>query len=160
MKITFKGNEMSLIGQQLKVGDKFPNFKAVDLNLADFNSENITGKRRLIFSIPSIDTGVCELETTRFMHDFQDKPFPVVVISYDTPFAFGRWCAAKENTKVTTLSEFKYNDFSAKTGTKIAELGLLTRAVFVVNENDVIEHVEYVNEVSNEPNYQEILKFF
>ncbi|QSF13383.1 thiol peroxidase [Mycoplasma sp. Mirounga ES2805-ORL] len=161
MKITFKGNEITLVGNQLKVGDVFPEFKAVGLNLSDFDYSSIKGKKKLIFSIPSIDTGVCEIETTKFMNYFKEKEdTPILVISYDLPFAFGRWCAASGNEHVQPLSEFKYNDFGVKTGTKIKELGLLTRAVFVVDENEKITHVEYVKEVGLEPNYKAVLKNF
>ncbi|MBN0919572.1 thiol peroxidase [[Mycoplasma] gypis] len=159
MKVNFKGNPVTLLGNELKKGDLFPNFKAVNLDLSDFELDNVKGKK-LVFSIPSIDTGVCEMETTRFMNEFKNKDYPVIVISYDLPFAFGRWCQAKNNQKVVTLSEFKYNDFGLKTGTKIEELGLLTRAVFVLDENNKIEHVEYCQEVASEPNYEEVLKHF
>ncbi|MGX9358277.1 thiol peroxidase [Mycoplasma sp. 128] len=160
MQVKFKGNNVTLEASQLKVGDSFPEFVATNLDLSDFSSADLKGQKRLIFSIPSIDTGVCEMETTRFMNEFKSKPNPVVVISMDLPFALNRWCAAKNNEKVVTVSDFKYRDFSKKTGTRIAELGLLTRAVFVVDENDKVVHVEYCQEVSSEPNYEEVMKFF
>ncbi|AXE60643.1 thiol peroxidase [[Mycoplasma] phocae] len=160
MKVLFKGKELDLIGNQLKKGDTFPNFKAVNLDMSEFDSKQLSGQRRLIFSIPTIDSSVCEIETTKFMNKFMKKPYPVVAISYDLPFAYKRWCSIRNNNRVITLSEFRYNDFSSKTGTKIDELGLLTRAVFVVDENDKIEYVDYVKEISNEPNYDEILEHF
>ncbi|MBN0970737.1 thiol peroxidase [Mycoplasma phocoeninasale] len=160
MKIKFKNQQLNLLGEQLKKGDIFPIFKAVNIDMSDFDSSQLNGKRRLFFSIPSIDSSVCEIETLKFMDRFKESNCPIVAISYDTPFAFRRWCAAKNNDKVITLSEFRYNDFGKKTGTRVEELGILTRAVFVVNENDKVEYVEYVNEITNEPNYEEVLKYF
>ncbi|MGV2392827.1 UNVERIFIED_CONTAM: redoxin family protein [Campylobacter lari] len=90
MKVSFKNNLVNLLGTELKVGDTFPEFKAVSLNLEDFDSSIYKNKKRLIFSIPSIDTGVCEMETTKFLEYFKDKEYPIMVISQDLPFAFGR----------------------------------------------------------------------
>ncbi|VEU75513.1 thiol peroxidase [Mycoplasmopsis maculosa] len=160
MQVLFKNKLTNLLGTELKVGDKFPDFKAVDNNLEDFDSKTIKGQRRLIFSIPSIDTGVCEMETTKFFHYFESKENPVVVISQDLPFALKRWCATKESEKVKTLSEFRHHDFANKTGTMLEGIGLLARACFVVDADDTILHVEYCANTHDEPNYKEIFKFF
>ncbi|MBU4693756.1 thiol peroxidase [Mycoplasma zalophidermidis] len=160
MKVNFKSKLVELLGKQINMGDKFPTFKAVNLDLSDFNFDDLPKSKKLVISIPSIDTGVCEMETTKFMNYFKNLDYPVLAISYDLPFAFVRWCTARDNKKVIPLSEFRYNDFGLKTGTKLDEVGLLTRAVFVLDENNEVLHVEYVKEVSNEPNYEKVYEFF
>ncbi|MBU4690244.1 thiol peroxidase [Mycoplasma sp. ES3157-GEN-MYC] len=160
MKVNFKSKLVELLGKQINVGDKFPTFKAVNLDLSDFNFEDLPKSKKLVISIPSIDTGVCEMETTKFMNYFKNLEYPVLAISCDLPFAFDRWCVAHDNKKVIPLSEFRYNDFGLKTGTKLDEVGLLTRAVFVLDENNKVLHVEYVKEVSTEPNYEKVYEFF
>ncbi|QJG66960.1 thiol peroxidase [Mycoplasma phocoenae] len=160
MDITFKGKSVTLLGSQLSIGDTFPNFKAVKNDMSAFELSELGQTKKLVFSIPSIDTGVCEMETTKFMNEFKNLNFPAAVISCDLPFALNRYCVAKNNKTLITLSEYLFNDFGHKTGTKIKELGLLTRAVFVLDENNKILHVEYVKEVSSEPDYSIIMSYF
>ncbi|QBF34456.1 thiol peroxidase [Mycoplasmopsis phocirhinis] len=160
MKVTFKTREVNLLGKQVKVGDIFPSFKGVNLDLSDFDFDTLPKSKKLILSIPSIDTGVCEMETTKFMHKFAQTNYPVVAVSQDLPFAFSRWCAVSENKTVIPVSEFRYHDFGLKTGTLLEGIGLLTRAVFVLDENNKVLHVEYLEEVSTEPNYDAVMKFF
>ncbi|WP_406617337.1 thiol peroxidase [Mycoplasmopsis adleri] len=160
MQVFFKNQPTNLVGKQLELNQEFPEFKAVDINMDNFDSSIFKNKKRLVFSIPSIDTGVCEIETAKFLNYFKGKQYPVLVISQDLPFAFKRWCAGKDNDAITTLSDFRFHDFASKTGTLLENIGLLTRAVFVVDENNKIVHLEYCSNVSNEPNYEEIFKFF
>ncbi|ENY69396.1 Thiol peroxidase [Metamycoplasma auris 15026] len=160
MKVKFGGNDVNLIGNEIKVGDIFPDFKAVDLDFNDFLLSSLPKTKKLILSIPSIDTGVCETETTKFMNYFSNKNYPVIVISQDLPFALSRWCAIRNNKKIQTLSEFKYKDFGKKAGVLLEGSELLTRAVFVLDENNKVLYVDYVKVVGHEPNYEEILKFF
>ncbi|EIN15011.1 Thiol peroxidase [Mycoplasmopsis agalactiae 14628] len=160
MKVSFANMDVNLLGNEIKVGDVFPNFKAVDGELNDFEFYSLPKGKKLVLSVPSIDTGTCDVEATKFMNYFKDKEYEVVVVSYDTPFAQNRWCVAKDNKKVKLVSEFRHNDFGKKTQTLLEGVGLLTRAVFVLDENNKVEYVEYVPVVSNEPNYEEALKYF
>ncbi|PZW00546.1 thiol peroxidase [Metamycoplasma auris] len=160
MKVKFGSDDVNLLGNEIRIGDTFPNFMAVDLDFNDFELSSLPKTKKLILSIPSIDTGVCETETTKFMNYFINKEYPVLVISQDLPFALGRWCAIRNNKTIQTLSEFKYKDFGRKTGTLLEGKELLTRAVFVLDENNKVLYVDYVKVVGHEPNYEEILRFF
>ncbi|AIA29638.1 thiol peroxidase [Mycoplasmopsis californica] len=160
MQVKFLNNPTNLLGKEIKAGDIFPDFVGVKLDMSDFHLNSLPKSKKLIFSIPSIDTGVCEMETTKFMNFFKDKDYPVVAVSCDLPFAFGRWCTAKNNEKIIPLSEFRHRDFGLKTGTVLEGVGLLTRAIFVLDENNKVLHVEYVPEVSTEPDYDKVYAYF
>lgn len=155
MNITFQGNKVTLAGTQLKVGDQLPAFRMIKNDLSEIGKEK--GKR-IYLSVPSLDTGVCSMEVAKFVEYM--KGFGDVIcysVSMDLPFALDRWCQAKENDQVVTASDYKYHEFGKATGTLVEELGLLTRAVFVVDEHDVVRYVDYISEITNEPNYDAIL---
>nr|WP_307916134.1 redoxin family protein [Mycoplasmopsis bovis] len=86
MKVSLANMDVNLLGTEVKVGDVFPNFKAVDSELGDFEFYSLPKGKKLVLSVPSIDTGTCDIETTKFMNHFKDKEYDVVVVSYDTPF--------------------------------------------------------------------------
>lgn len=159
MKVIFKGNEVNLLGNSLNIGDKLNNFRAVDSNMNEFSLDNAKGKKVFV-SIPSIDTGVCNIEVNKFINYFNNIDEKCYVISLDLPFAFSRWCAGKDNKNLVMLSDFKYHEFEKVSGTYIKEVGLLTRAVFVVDENNTVIHVQYVSNVSDEPDYEKVLEYF
>ena len=155
MNITFQGNQVSLAGKQLAVGDQLPDFRLIKNDLSEIGKEQ--GKR-IYLSVPSLDTGVCSMEVAKFveyMKGYQDVV--CYSVSMDLPFALDRWCQAKENDQVVTASDYKYHEFAKATGTLVEELGLLTRAVFVVDEQDIVRYVDYVTEITNEPSYDAIL---
>ncbi|OPJ62834.1 thiol peroxidase [Clostridium chromiireducens] len=157
MKVKFQGNEISLEGREIKVGDTAPDFIATDNGLNAINSKDFTGKRAYV-SVPSIDTPVCDLEVRKFNEEAAKlNDVKIYVISMDLPFAQGRWCGNEGINAVQTLSDYKDRSFGKEFGTYIKELGLLTRAVFVVDENNKITHVEYCEEVTSEPNYEAAL---
>lgn len=113
---------------------------------------------RVILSVPSIDTPVCDTEVRRFNKEIESLPNAhCYTVSMDLPFAQARWCGAAGINRVTTLSDYKYRSFGDTTGTYIKELGLLTRASFVVDENNKVIFVEYLDEVANEPSYDKII---
>lgn len=153
--VTFKGNPIVLIGQELKVGDKAPEFTVLSNDLQEVHLANSANKIRLISVVPSIDTGVCSQQTRRFNEEAVALGNNVVVltISVDLPFAQGRWCAAEGIKNVQTLSDHRDLSFGEAYGVVIQELRLLTRAVFVVDDNDIVQYVEYVDEATNHPNY-------
>ncbi len=155
--ITFQGQPMTLKGAQLKVGDKFPEFTAVDMELNAVSLSDTKGVR-VFLSVPSVDTGVCSIELSKFMTFFKEIDNATCYsISMDLPFALHRWCQVNDNKNVKTLSDYKTQSFGKATGTVVEELNLLTRAVFVVDADNVIRHVEYVSEIASEPNYQDVL---
>ena len=157
MKVKFQGNEVTLKGKEIKVGDVVPNFVVLDNGLSPVNSKDFKGKRVYV-SVPSIDTGVCDMEVRKFNEAAAKlKDTKIYTISMDLPFAQARWCGNAGIEDVKTLSDFKDRNFGEAFGTYIEELGLLTRAVFVVDENDKVVHVEYCAEVTSEPDYEAAL---
>ena len=155
---TFKGNEVTLVGAPLVEGSEMPAFTFVDKDLNTVDSTTLKGKR-VFLSVPRIDTSVCSMEVAKFMNSLKDRDdVTVVSLSMDLPFALDRWCQAKNNDKVIMGSDYKGQNFAKVRGTLIEELGLLTRAVFVVDENNKLVHVEYCAEVASEPDYNKVLE--
>ena len=153
--ITFKGNPFTLLGSELKVGDKAPEFSVVDNSLAATTLASYSGKIKVISAVPSLDTPVCDTETRRFNQEAAALPENVVVltISLDLPFAQKRWCGAAGIDRVTTLSDYQERSFAAAYGVLIKELKLLARAVFIIDANDTISYIQIVPEVTAEPDY-------
>ncbi|MHB8056853.1 MAG: thiol peroxidase [Desulfuromonadaceae bacterium] len=153
--ITFKGNPMTLLGPELKVGDAAPDFAVVDNGLAAVTLSSSAGKIRIITAVPSLDTPVCDTETRRFNQEAASLPDNVVVltVSLDLPFAQKRWCGAAGIDKVVTLSDYRERSFGLGYGVLIKELLLLTRAVFVVDAANTIRYIQIVPEVTGEPDY-------
>ncbi|MBY6915299.1 thiol peroxidase [Clostridium botulinum] len=157
MNVNFKGNPVTLEGTIIKVGDIAPEFTAIDNSLNSISSKNLKGKKVFV-SVPSVDTPVCDLEVKRFNKEATSlADTNIYVISMDLPFAQTRWCGSEGVDKVQTLSDYKDREFGKKYGTYIKELGLLTRAIFVVDESDKVIYVEYCEEVSSHPNYDKVL---
>lgn len=157
MNVKFKGNQVTLEGNIVKVGDVAPNFVVIDNGLNPVDAKDFKGKRAYV-SVPSIDTSVCDVEVRKFNTEASKlKDAKIYTISMDLPFAQARWCGNAGIEAVQTLSDFKDRSFGKEFGTYIKELGLLTRAVFVVDENNKVTYVEYCEEVSSEPNYEAVL---
>jgi thiol peroxidase len=157
--ITFKGNPFTLLGPELKVGDSAPDFVVVDNGLAPVSLANSAGKIRVISSVPSLDTPVCDTETRRFNQEAAGLPENVVVltVSLDLPFAQKRWCGAAGIDRVSTLSDYRERSFGQNYGVLIKELLLLTRAIFIVDADDIIRYIQIVPEVTNEPDYAAVI---
>jgi thiol peroxidase len=157
--ITFKGNPLTLVGPELKVGDKAPAFTVADNGLAPKSLADYSGKIKIISSVPSLDTPVCDTETRRFNQEAAGLPGNVVVltVSLDLPFAQSRWCGAAGIDKVVTLSDYRDRSFGNAFGVLIKELMLLGRAVFVVDAADVIRYIQIVPEVTSEPDYAAVV---
>ena len=150
MNITFNGDPITLVGEKIKVGDNAPDFLFVDNNLKNVTLSDTSGKR-IFITVPSIDTSVCDMEVRKFNEEATKlKDVTVYVVSMDLPFAQVRWCG---NAGID-----KQKSFGKKYGTLIEEFGFLTRAVFVVDENNKVTYVEYCKDVINEPNYEEALR--
>lgn len=157
--ITFKGNPVTLVGPDITVGDKAPDFKVVDNGLQPVTLDSAKGKVQLIAVVPSIDTGVCDTMTRKFNQDAADLPDSVAVytISVDLPFAQGRWCGNAGIERVKTLSDYQDRSFGLAYGLLIDELKLLARAVYVVDAQGKVAYREIVSEVTAEPDYQAAL---
>ncbi len=158
--VTFKGNPLTLIGNEVKVGQKAPDAELVANDLSVVKLSSLArGKVGLITSLPSLDTRVCDLETRRFNQEAAAMGEDVIVlaISMDLPFAQSRWCGAAGVKNVQTLSDYRKAAFSEAYGVLIKELHLLARAVFVLDNSGTIRYVELVKEVASEPNYDAAL---
>jgi thiol peroxidase len=157
--VTMRGNPLTLVGPELKAGQKAPAFTAVGKGLASVTLEQFKGKVKIIAAIPSIDTPVCDAETRRFNEEASKLPgdVQILTISMDLPFAQARWCGAAGVDKVTAISDWRTAEFGEKYGTLIKELHLLARAVFVIDKDDNVVYAEYVKEVANQPDFEAAL---
>ncbi|CAM4212215.1 peroxidase [Bacillus manliponensis] len=157
--VTFKGNAVTLLGTEVKVGEQAPNFQLLANDLSPVTLETYKGAVKLISVVPSIDTGVCDAQTRRFNEEASGlENTKVLTVSVDLPFAQKRWCATNGLENAVTLSDHRDLSFGEAYGVAIKELRLLTRAVFVVDSNDKLIHVEYVSEATNHPNYEAALE--
>ena len=153
--ITFKGNPMTLLGPELKIGASAPEFKVVDNGLQPVTLADSQGQVRVITVVPSLDTPVCDTMTRKFNEEAAKLPENVVVytISLDLPFAQKRWCGNAGIEKVKTLSDYQERSFGLNYGLLIDELKLLARAVLVIDQKGTIAYQEIVKEVTAEPDY-------
>lgn len=157
--VTLKGKPFTLVGPELKVGDKAPDFVAVGRDLKPVTLADTKGKIRVFSVVPSLDTPVCDAQTRRFNQEAANLPgVGIYTISMDLPFAQSRWCAAAGADKVIMLSDHKDASFGASYGTLIKELRLDSRAIFVVDDNDIVRYIEYVREVATHPSYDAALE--
>src|SRR3984957_1167007 len=155
---TMRGNPLTLLGPELKAGDKAPDFSAVNDGLQPVNLAG-TGKAVRIFSVvPSLDTPVCDAQTKRFNEESVKLPgVEIYTVSMDLPFAQKRFCNSFAVDHIKMLSDHKDGSFGQAYGTLIKELRIHSRAIFVVGPNNKIEYVEYVPEVGSHPNYDAVL---
>jgi len=157
--ITRRGNPLTLMGDELRVGDAAPEFIVLDNDLFPVTLSSFRGKVCIISSVPSLDTPVCDMETRRFNEEAGKLGDEVVIltVSMDLPFAQKRWCGLAGVDKVTTLSDHREAAFGKAYGVLIKELRLLARAVFVVDREGRIQYIQLVKELTEEPNYQAVL---
>ena len=158
--ITMKGNPLTLIGKQPKIGGPAPDFEVLDNDLQPVSLSSFQGKVLVITSVPSLDTPVCDMETRRFNEEagMLGSDVTILVISMDLPFAQKRWCGAAGVDKVTSLSDHLSASFGEAYGVLIKELRLLSRAIFVVDGDGIVQYVQFVKEVTDEPDYDAVLK--
>ncbi len=157
--VTLKGNPLPVAGPELKAGDKAPEFTAVDMTLKPVTLAD-TGKTVRIFSVvPSLDTPVCDAQTKRFNDELAKMPgVDVYTVSVDLPFAQKRWCNNFAVDRVKMLSDHKDASFGRSWGTLIEDLRIESRAIFVVDRDNVIRYAEYVKEVGDHPDYDPALR--
>ena len=153
-----RGNPLTVLGPELKPGDKAPDFEVIGDGLKPVNLAN-TGQAVRIFSVvPSLDTPVCDAQTKRFNEEAAKLPgVEIYTISMDLPFAQKRWCGAFGIDKVKMLSDHRTGSFGEHYGTLIKDLRIESRAIFVVDKDNTLKHVEYVKEVAEHPNYDAAL---
>lgn len=158
--VTFKGNPMTLVGPEIQAGDAAPHFRLVGTDLADIACEQYHGKVRVLSVVPSIDTGVCATQTRTFNEKAAalSDDVTILTVSADLPFAQDRFCGAEGIDRVVMGSDYKYREFGEAYGVLIEELGLLTRAVFVIGRDDKIAYVQVVPEITHEPDYDAALE--
>ena len=157
--VTMGGNPLTLVGTEVKVGQKAPDFVALDNNLSPVKLSSFRGKTCVLVSVPSLDTPVCDLESRRFNEEAgQLGPDGVIlIISMDLPFAQKRWCGSAGVTRIQTLSDHRDAAFGNAYGVLIKELRLLARAIFLVDKGGELSYIQLVKEVRKEPDYQEVL---
>jgi len=153
---TFKGNPITLIGPEMKVGEQAPDFQ-LNKSLVDMVSlKDFDGKIKLISVVPSIDTGVCDAQTRRFNVEASElgDQVAVLTVSADLPFAQARWCGAAGVDQVVMLSDYKDHNFGTSYGVLIKEFQLDMRSIFVLDADNTIRYVEYLSEMTEHPNYE------
>ena len=158
--VTMRGNPLTLVGNEVKVGDAAPEVIFLDNALSPVKLSSFRGKNCVLVSVPSLDTPVCDMESRRFNEEASrlGTDVAILIVSMDLPFAQKRWCGAAGVTKVQTLSDHREASFGNAFGVLIKELRLLARAVFVVDKKGAIRYIQLVKEVAQEPNYQEVLE--
>ena len=161
-QVTLRGNPCNLAGEMPKVGQSAPDFNLTGADMAPVSKQSLAGKKKVLVTVPSLDTPVCQTETRKFNEQASALGDNVVVViaSVDTPFAGKRFCAAEGLERVKTGSDLRDPDFGKRWGVAIADgplAGVTARAVFVVDENDKVTYTELVPEIANEPNYDAAL---
>lgn len=156
--VTFMGNPLTLVGPEIRVGDRAPDFETIGNDMEPVNFHSFRGKICIISSVPSLDTPVCDTETRKFNEEAArlGENTVILTISMDLPFAQKRWCGAAGVTRVRTLSDHRDGAFGLAYGVLIKELRLLARVIFVVDGDGIIRYVQLVNEITNEPDYDAV----
>ncbi|MCB2196044.1 MAG: thiol peroxidase [Bacteroidetes bacterium] len=159
-KVTFKGNPITLLGNETKVNDKAVDFTVLNNSLEPVKLSDFDGKVKILSLFPSIDTGVCSKQAHTFNQKASSLSDDIVIlaISNDLPFALSRFCGAEGIDNLITLSDHKNLDFSTKYGFLIEELRLIARGVVVIDKDNVVRYVEYVPEGTNEPDYDRAIE--
>lgn len=157
--VTIGGNPLTLVGEEVKEGDRAPDFTLLDGALKEVKLGDFQGKIKLIITVPSLDTPVCDEETRRFNEEAAKLPEQVqtITVSVDLPFAQSRFCSTAGIDQVTVLSDHRDLTFGRAYGVVLKELRLLARAVFVVDGDDVVRYAQIVPEVKTHPDYEDAL---
>ncbi len=150
---------VTLLGNQVNLGQQAPNFKVVTESFSPVTLNEFKGKHVLISVVPSLDTGVCSIQTKRFNEEVANLPNDVVMltISNDLPFAQKRFCKTEKVDKIKVLSDAVWRDFGHNYGLLIKDMGLLTRAIFIINADGNIAYKELVGNISQHPDYETAL---
>jgi thiol peroxidase len=157
--VTMKGSPLTLLGEEVREGQKAPDFTALATDLSPVSLASLRGKVGVLASVPSLDTSVCDLETRRFNKEAAGlgPEVRILVVSMDLPFAQKRWCGAAGVENVKTLSDHRDAAFGLAYGVLIKELRLLARAIFVVDRQGIVRYTQLVKEIATEPDYAAVL---
>jgi len=160
VSVTFKQNPVTLLGKEVTVGDTAPDFTVLSTDLKPVTLNDSKGKIRLISVVPSLDTGVCSVQTQRFNEEASSlgNDVEVMTISVDLPFAQARWTEKEGVKNVKTFSDHRDLSFGEAYGVAMKELRLLARSIFVIDKDDKVTYVEYVGEVTDHPDYDKALE--
>ena len=157
--VKFKGNPLTLIGPEITVGAKAPEFQVLAQDLSPVMLSTFKGKTLLISVTPSVDTPVCDAQVRRFNQEATKLPnVEILNVSMDLPFALKRWCGAAGVDKVKAVSDHRDASFGRAYGTLVKEMRLLTRAIIIIGGDGTVRYVEYVPEVTAHPNYDAALQ--
>ncbi len=158
--VTFKGKGLTLIGNELKVGDRAPAFTVIDNKLKETGLKDFSGKVKLISVTPSLDTPVCDMQARRFNQEAAKMPSNIVAIniSMDLPFAQSRFCTTAGIDRLKILSDHRDGSFGTAYGVLIKELRLLARSVFIIDSENIIRYMEIVPELTNHPSYDKAIE--
>lgn len=153
--VTFHGSPLTLVGEEIKIKERAPDFVALNSELKEVRLADYKGKVVVVVSVPSLDTPVCDLEVRRFNKEAASLGNDVVILtlSMDLPFAQKRWCGTAGVDRVVTLSDHREGNFGFAFGLLIKELRLLARSVIVIDREGMVRYVELVREMTHEPNY-------
>ena len=153
------GNPITVEGTVIETGSKFPEFTLTGTDMQDLSNSDFNDKIMVIAVVPSLDTPVCDTEIRTFNEKASKLSSDVILltVSRDLPFAQARWCGAASIDRVITASDYKHRTFGQQTGTEWIDSALLTRAVFVVGKDGLTKHVEYVDSIEMEPDYDTAL---
>lgn len=156
--ITFRGRPMTLLGNEVKVGDPAPDFTVLGQDFSPITLASTGSGVRILSAVPSLDTEICDLQTRRFAEEVAGlSGVSLLTVSVDLPFAQRRWCGAAGHPDARTGSDHRDLSFGLAYGAVVEELRLLARAVFVVGPDDRIAYAEYVPEIGQHPAYEAAL---
>lgn len=156
--ITMKGNPLNLLGDALEVGQTVPGFTLIRNDLSPATLQDFSGTTILLSTVPSLDTGVCDLQARRFNDEAAGlESTSILIVSMDLPFAQARWCGNSNAENITTLSDYQTAEFGANYGLLIENLRLLARAVLVIDPDNTLKYQEVVPELTEHPNYDAAL---
>jgi thioredoxin-dependent peroxiredoxin len=158
--VTLRGSSFTLVGKEVKAGQSAPDVQLLGNDLKPVNISDFKGKVVVLSAVPSLDTPTCDMETRRFNTEAAKVSEEVVIltVSTDLPFAQKRWCGAAGVDKVKTLSDHREAAFGLAYGVLIKELRLLSRSIFVLDKNGVVQYVQHIKELSQEPDYTAVME--
>lgn len=157
--VTMGGNPLTLVGDEVKVGDSGKDFTVIKNDLSEYSLNDVGDKVKIISVVPSLDTKVCQLQTNRFNEEASKlKDVEILTISVDLPFAQERFSQSNDIDKLMLLSDHRDLDFGMKYGFVLEEVRLLSRGIIILDKDNTVKHVEYVKEVTNHPDYDRALE--
>ena len=157
---SFKNQDVTVVGADIQVGQQAPEFDVTAMDWSAFKGlQDTAGKVRIIGSLPSLSTSVCDRETRRFNQEAAGLGEDIVIltVSMDVPFTLSNWCGAAGVDKVITLTDYKTAQFGEKYGVLLKEPHIFRRAIFVVDRDGKVVYADYMPVLGDEPKYEEVL---